>query len=124
MTILTDSSANVKQRLADRFLNLIGLRPMTNRDALMEELDALDSDEFDYLVLSRLSDLPCHIDSIICESCKERHDGKCPVADGDGCITSAVEWLDEPNEVELNIRKVLDDIELREAPEEAPEVEE
>lgn len=78
------------------FLEFLGIHAMTNREALMEELDALDNEDFERLVLDCNSPLPEALNTIKCNECKRRHDGKCPApGDDDECIVTMDSWLSE-----------------------------
>lgn len=91
----------------EKFLEFIGLRAMTNRDVLMEELDTLNNDSFERMVLSRKSDLPEVLAKIKCDDCKKQHGGKCLApGDNDPCITSMDEWLSQTCEHESLILEV------------------
>ena len=80
-----------------KFLEAIGIHAMTNREALMEELDALDDATFEYMVLSRQSDLPEILESAKCRDCKKEHGGKCPLDDDDdACVLKLNDWLSQP----------------------------
>ena len=77
-----------------RFLEILGVHAMTNREALMEELDALEDADFEHLVLDCDSPLPEALNRIKCHDCMRLHDGKCPApGDDDECIVSMESWL-------------------------------
>jgi len=83
--------------IPEKLLNAIGLERMTNRDVLMEDLAALDDATFEYVVLSRQSEMPEHLQELVCEDCKKQHDGKCTAPDDDDkCPFSSTEWLSFP----------------------------
>lgn len=90
-----------------KFLEMLGIHAMTNREALMEELDALDDTTLDYMVLSRQSDLPEILESAKCRDCKKEHGGKCPApGDDDPCVISLADWLSQPYQCERLIPEV------------------
>lgn len=82
--------------LKERFLNLIGLEAMTNRDLLLMELGAMDAEAFDHQVLSCMSDLPERVEAAHCEDCKAQHGGVCINPGDDACTYTTAIWLDEP----------------------------
>lgn len=91
-----------------KFLEMIGVHALTNREALMEELDALNNDTFYRMILSRESDLPEVLDKFKCQDCQKRHGGKCPApGDDDPCVTSTAEWLSQTCEHESLISEVV-----------------
>lgn len=91
-----------------KFLEMIGLHALTNREALMEELDALNDDTFDRMILSRESDLPEVLGEFKCQDCKKKHGGNCPASgDDDPCVTSMAEWLSQTCEHESLISEVV-----------------
>jgi hypothetical protein len=90
-----------------KFLEMIGLHALTNREALMEELDALNNDTFERMILSRESDLPEVLEQIKCDDCKKQHGGKCPAPDDDTpCVITLSEWMSQPCEHESLISEV------------------
>lgn len=89
------------------FLEAIGIHAMTNREALMEELDALDDEAFEHMILSRQSDLPEMLEGIKCNDCLEQHNGKCPApGDDDRCVITLPEWFSQPCRHEKLISEV------------------
>ena len=83
--------------IPEKLLNAIGLERMTNRDVLMEDLAALDNATFEYMVLSRQSDLPEMIENIKCADCKKQHGDKCLAPDDDTpCVTKLADWFSQP----------------------------
>lgn len=82
--------------IKERFLNLIGLETMTNRDLLLMELGELDAKTFERMVLSRMSDLPEWVENAHCEDCKAAHSGECPTPEDNACTYTTAIWLDEP----------------------------
>ena len=91
----------------EKLLEFIGVCAMTNRDALMEELSALDNDTFERMILSRKSDLPEVLEKIKCDDCKKQHGGQCPVPDDNACATSMNEWLSQTCEHESLLLEVV-----------------
>lgn len=86
-----------KASLAERFMSVIGLRPATNRDVLMCDLDDLDDTTFEFALLSRQSDLTERLNEYVCEDCKKQHDGGCVApGDDDKCPFSSIDWLSWP----------------------------
>ena len=79
-----------------KLLEAIGVHTLTNREALMEELDKLDDETFVYMVLSRMSDLPENIEDARCQDCKAEHGGLCVNLDDEPCPISTAEWLSMP----------------------------
>ena len=83
--------------IKESLLNAIGLHPATNRDVLMDDLAELDDETFEFVLLSRQSDLTEHLNEYVCEDCKKQHDGKCVApADDDNCPLSSLDWLSWP----------------------------
>lgn len=67
---------------------------MTNRQALMRQLETLSNDDFIATLLTRSSDLPERIDQAVCEACAARF-GPCRLLDSDeSCPMSVSHWLD------------------------------
>lgn len=79
-----------------KFLEKLGVHVMTNREALMDELDELDADAFVKLVLDSDSSLPGELLSIKCHECHQQHGGKCPKPDDGDCVMTMAEWLSQP----------------------------
>lgn len=82
--------------IKERFLNLIGLVPVTNRDMILMELAEVDGATFEHLVFSRMSDLPEAVEDLHCEDCRAAHGGRCPQPGDDECCYTVAQWLDEP----------------------------
>ena len=81
----------------EHFLNAIGLRPVTNRDVLMDDLAELDDATFEYMVLTRQSDLSKRIDAYVCADCRKEHDGDCIAPEDEAtCPSTVVSWLSLP----------------------------
>ena len=77
-----------------RFLEAIGLHVMTNREALMEELDALDDEAFEKALDSvSISD---QLGNAMCADCEATHGGKCPYESDDECPHRLKDWLSQP----------------------------
>lgn len=74
--------------MAEKLLTLIGLPPVTNREAIMQEIEALSDEEFDRFIGGH-SRLNQYID----ESC--------------GGTFNRIDWLKKSNTEYLNIREVL-----------------
>lgn len=75
-----------------KFLEFIGLRAMTNRDALMEELDALDNGAFYKMMCENR--VAVIMESYQCEDCKQRF-GECPCPNGETpCRVTTEDWMD------------------------------
>lgn len=79
-----------------KFLEAIGLHAMTNREALMEELDAVDDATFELLVLDSGTELPETLYAIMCSECRKQHGGNCPAPSDDPCAITMAEWLSQP----------------------------
>lgn len=108
MTILSDSPTNVNERLADKFLDMIGLRLITNREAIMEEIEQLSDEDFKKL-LGFCCQLDSHIDDCICQTCRAEHGGSCLHEENEEPCEyyKPLEWLNKPNTVDLNIKEIL-----------------
>lgn len=76
-----------------KILEALGIHALTNREALMEDLDELDNRTFEYLVLSCMSCLTEHIHKAMCDDCKDQHGGECPNPDDSTCPTTITDWL-------------------------------
>lgn len=87
-----------------KFLESIGLHAMTNREALMEELDALDDDTFLCVMFgeqySRKKGINLFmlLDGMTCEDCKASHGGECAYVEGkpDSCTFDIKAWISQP----------------------------
>ena len=87
-----------------KFLEAIGLHAMTNREALMEELDALDDDAFlcamfgEQYSRKKGINLFMLLDGMTCEDCKAAHGGECAYVEGkpDSCICDLNTWISQP----------------------------
>ena len=93
--------------LKDALLNAIGIRAMTNREALMEELDALPDGAFERAMDNiELSD---KLSLMMCEDCKEDHGGQCLEENCERRISDG--WLSEPcrHERLIDFSEVLND---------------
>ena len=82
-----------------KVLEAIVLHAMTNREALMEELDDMTDEAFnEFLNGHPIADQK--LEAICCAECKSRHDGKCPRHDDDDGRCSdyfnRIEWLSQP----------------------------
>ena len=81
--------------VSEKLLTLIGLPAMTNREALMHDLDALTDAQLAKVLNESTIDLA--LDKIICQDCKDEHGGKCPREKPDGpCVIDMAEWLAKP----------------------------
>ena len=82
--------------IKERALDLIGLERMSNREVLLEDLAALDSEQMYRMIAdNRLTRV---IDDLHCEDCHRMHGGKCPKPDSDDCVITSEEWLELPCE--------------------------
>ena len=87
-----------------RFLEAIGIHAMTNREALMEELDALDDEAFLRVMFgeqySRKNGINLFmlLDGMVCEKCKAAHGGKCSYDENnpDSCTFDIKAWISQP----------------------------
>lgn len=79
-----------------KFLEWLGLHVMTNKEALLEELNELDGAAFEHMVVSRQSDLPDRLFEAMCADCKTRYGGKCPHPGDNDCHYEMADWLAEP----------------------------
>lgn len=80
--------------MKERALSLIGLEGMSNREALLEELSELTSEQlYDQFADNRLTQL---IDDLKCEDCHRMHGGQCPMPEEDDCALTLAQWLDMP----------------------------
>ncbi|MBQ6324468.1 MAG: hypothetical protein IJI26_00185 [Clostridia bacterium] len=71
---------------------------MTNRQALMNWMEGLTTDDFIRKVIDRSSDLPERLDNAACRACEALHDGHCPRPDEDAeCPFTLADWLDMEN---------------------------
>ena len=74
--------------MAEKLLTLIGLPPVTNREAIMQEIEALSDEEFDRFIGGH-SRLNQYID----ESC--------------GGVFNRIDWLKATNNEGLNLKEFL-----------------
>lgn len=80
--------------LKDAILNAIGIRAMSNREALMEELDAMPDPVFvDVLNAVNIGD---SLRDAMCDDCKAIHGGVCPLQNDEDCEHRLWEWLKKP----------------------------
>lgn len=91
-----------------KFMELIGLREITNREAIMEEIEQLSDEEFKKLI-GLCCKLDEHIDQCICQACKADHNGTClhPENESTCPCYNQIEWLNKPNTADLNIKEIL-----------------
>lgn len=80
--------------LKDAILNAIGIRAMTNREALMEELDAIPDDTFED-VLDAIN-IGTALQVALCDDCKAIHGGVCPLENDEKCPHRLKDWLSKP----------------------------
>lgn len=91
--------------IKERFLNLIGLEAMTNRDLILMELAEMDADA----LYGALADnkLTRRLDDLKCADCHRLHGGECPCPDNDACALPLEDWLDMPATRERLLEAVL-----------------
>lgn len=77
----------------DALLDFIGVQAISNRDALMEELDALPDTAFEKAMNS--VDIADKLSHMMCADCKADHGGKC-INDGECKRRLSDGWLSEP----------------------------
>lgn len=94
--------------MAEKLLTLIGLPPVTNREAIMQEIEALSDEEFDRFIGGHTK-LDVYVDGVVCEKCKEAHGGCIRTDDSESCSRAfnRIDWLRKTNTEDLNIREVL-----------------
>ena len=80
--------------LKDAILNAIGIRAMTNREAMMEELDAIPDSIFEE-VLDTIN-IGMALGNAMCDDCKAIHGGVCPLQDDEKCEHRLKDWLSKP----------------------------
>lgn len=80
-----------------KFLEWLGVRAMTNREVLMDDLDRLDDATFVRVIVN--DDLSELLDGIRCRECRQCHGGTCPQTLGgrdDNCLYTLEDWLAQP----------------------------
>jgi len=75
-----------------KFLEMIGVHALTNREALMEELDALPDAAFE--AAFDTIDIAEQLSLKMCEDCKSDHGGKCHQKNCQRRLHDG--WLSEP----------------------------
>lgn len=87
--------------MKERALSLIGLEGMSNREALLEELSELTSEQL-WLVLFGHKEESDRLQTILgnyqCEACRRIRGGNCPCETDDPCALATAAWLDLPCE--------------------------
>lgn len=80
-----------------KFLEWLGVRAMTNREVLMDDLDRLDDATFVRVIVN--GDLSEMLDGIRCRECYQCYGGTCPQTLGsrdDNCPYTLEDWLSQP----------------------------
>lgn len=92
-----------------RILETIGIHAMTNREAIIEELEAMSDTDFDRFI-KNVAGIGDHICEILCTKCKAKHDGHppCEFDDNADCGEfDQVRWWSQPNTEDLNIKEAM-----------------